>query len=119
MTSKAGMNVNEVLVQELHKPVIKKLKRRKVYSRFKDNLWAEDLAEMGLLTSFNHGIQYLLCVIDVFTKYACVKPLMNRKAKAFLDGFIGVANTSKRKPNSLWIDQGREFYKTFAKMVRL
>ena len=43
--------------------------------RFKDNIWAADLAEMGSLSSKNQGVKYLLCVTDVFTKYAWVKPL--------------------------------------------
>ena len=43
------IKVNEVLAEELHKPVIKKFKRRKVYARLKDNIWVADLAEMGLL----------------------------------------------------------------------
>ena len=58
------------LAQELHKPVIKNFKRRKVYARFKDNIWAADFAEMGSLFSKNRGVKYLLCVINVFTKYA-------------------------------------------------
>ena len=64
-----------MLAQELHKLVIKKFKRRKVYVRFKDNIWAEDLAEMGPLSTKNRGVTYLICVIDVFTKYAWVTPL--------------------------------------------
>ena len=68
----SGVSVNEELAQELHKPVIKKLKRR-VYERCKDNIWATDLAEMGSLSSKNWGDKYLLCVIDVLTKYALVK----------------------------------------------
>ena len=63
-------NVNEVLPQELHKPVIKKLKRRKVYARFKDNIQAADLAEMGSLSTKNWSVKYSLCFIDIFTKYA-------------------------------------------------
>ena len=66
-----GVSVNEQLAEELHKPVIRKFKRRKVYARFKDNIWAADLAEMGSLSSMNKNFKYLLCVIDVFTKYAC------------------------------------------------
>ena len=42
-----GADVNEVLAQELHKPVIKKFKRREVYARFQDNIWAADSAETG------------------------------------------------------------------------
>ena len=53
MTSKVRANINELLAQELHKPVIKKFKGRKVYMRFKDNIWAADLAEMGSLHSKN------------------------------------------------------------------
>ena len=74
---KAGLrtkaNVKSVLAQEIHKPVLKKFKRRKVYARFKDNVWAADLDEMGPLSTNNQGVKYLLCVIDIFTKYAWVK----------------------------------------------
>ena len=58
------VNINEVLAQELNKSMVKKLKRRKGYARFKDNIWAPDLAEMGLLSSKNCGAKYLLCVCD-------------------------------------------------------
>ena len=68
------MDLNEVVAQTIHKPVIKKLKRRKLYSRFKDNIYAADLTEMGSLSSTNRGVNYLLCdhiwVKDVFTKHA-------------------------------------------------
>ena len=47
----AGMSVNEEIAEELHKPVIKKIKRRKIYARFKDNIWAADLGEMRSLSS--------------------------------------------------------------------
>ena len=58
--SATKIKVNEVLAKELHKPVINKFKRRKVYSRFKDNTWSADLAEMGSLSSKNCGVKYLL-----------------------------------------------------------
>ena len=77
----AKAKVNEELAQELHKPVIKKFKRRKVYTRFNDGIWATDLAEMASLSSKNWGDKHLLCVIDVFTKYAWVKPLKDKKVK--------------------------------------
>ena len=104
----SGISVNEQLAEELHKPVIKKFKKRKVYTRFKDNIWASDLAEMGLLSSKNN--KYSLCVIDVFTKYAWVKPLKDKKGKTVLNIFIKIVNESNRKPNKLWVDQGTEFY---------
>ena len=65
-----GVSVIEQLADELHKPVIKKFKRRKVYVRFKDNISAADLAEMRSLSCKNRNFKYLLCAIDVFTKYA-------------------------------------------------
>ena len=79
------MKVNEKLAEELHKPVIKNFKRRKVYTRFKDNIWAADLAEMGSLSSGNKNVKYLICVIDVFTKYAWVKLLKDKKDKTVLN----------------------------------
>ena len=71
----SGISVNEQLAEKLDKPAIKKLKRRKAYARFKDNIGAAGLAEMGSLSSKNKNVKYVLCVIDVFTKYAWVKPL--------------------------------------------
>ena len=59
--------VNEQLAKESHKLVIKKFTRKKVYPRFKDNIWGADLTEMGSLSSKNKNVEYLLCVIDVFT----------------------------------------------------
>ena len=53
----SGASVNEVLAQELHKPVIKSFKRKKVYSKFKENIWAEDLAETGSLSSKYQGVK--------------------------------------------------------------
>ena len=59
--------------------MFEKVKRRKVYVRFKENVWVADLAEMVLLSSKNQGVKYLLCVIDAFTKYAWFKPLKDKK----------------------------------------
>ena len=99
-----------MLAQELQKSVIKKFKRRKAYARFKDNIWAADLAEMGSLSSKNWGAKCLSCVINVFTKYSCIKPLKDKKAKLDFYGFIEIVNESKCKRNKLWVDQGKEFY---------
>ena len=58
--TESGISVNEQLAEEFNKPV-KKKKRRKIYARFKDNIWAADLAEMGSLSSENKNIKYLFC----------------------------------------------------------
>ena len=74
-TSKAGVSVNEQLSEELHKPVIEKSKRTKVYTRLKDNIWSADLPETVSLSFKNRNVKKLLCLTDFFTKHAWVKPL--------------------------------------------
>ena len=105
----SGTGVNEQLAEELHKPVTKNFNRRKAYAIFKEYIWAPDLAEMESLSSKNKNVKYLLCAIDVFTKYAWVKSLKN-KGKTVLNGFMEIVSESNHKPNRLWVDQGREFY---------
>ena len=70
---------NEQLANELHKPIIRKFEKRRVYSTFKDNIWGADLADMQLLSKYNKGIRLLLCVINIFSKYAWVVPLKDKK----------------------------------------
>ena len=103
---KAGLevSVNEQITEELNKPVTKKFKRRNFCVKFKDNIWAADLAEMESLPSKNKNVKYLLCVIDVFTRYPCFKPLKNKKCKTILNAFIEIVNESNRKTNKLWVD---------------
>ena len=81
ISSRSGI-VNEPnyqLANELHKPIIRKFKKRKVYSSFRDNIWGVDLADMQSLSKFNKGIKYLLCAIDLFSKYAWVIPIKDKK----------------------------------------
>ena len=59
---------NQQLVEELHKPIIKKFEKRKVHATFRDNIRGADLADMQLLSRYNKGIRFLLCVIDIFSK---------------------------------------------------
>ena len=66
--SGSGTPQNEQLANELHKPIIRKFEKRRVYSTFKDNIWGADLADMQLLSKYNKGIRFLLCVIDAFSK---------------------------------------------------
>ena len=100
----------------MHKPGTKKFKRRRVFARFKNNVWAADLAKMWSFSLKNKNVEYVLCVIDVFPKYAWVKPLKDNKCKTVLNAFIEIANKSNGKPNKLWVDPGRE--QTYARMVR-
>ena len=70
---------NEQLANELHKPIIRRFEKRRVYSTFTDNVWGVDLVDMQLLSKYNKGIRFLLCVIDIFSKYAWVVPLKDKK----------------------------------------
>ena len=88
---------NSELANELHKPFIKKLKRRKVYSSFKSNIWGVDLADMQLISKYNKGIRYLLCAIDLFSKYDFVVPLKDKKSTTIVNAFKSFLNKSKRK----------------------
>ena len=76
----ANNNKKVQLANEIHKPIIKKFNKRKAYSSFKDNIWGVDLADVQLLSKFNKRFRFLLCVIDIFCKYAWVIPLKDKKA---------------------------------------
>ena len=106
---------NQQLDSELYKSIIRKFKRRKLYSSFKDNIWCADLANMQLISKYNKGIRYLLCVIDLFSKYAFVVLLKDKKGTIIVNAFQSILDNSKRKPNEIWVDQGSEFYNTYFK----
>ena len=101
---------NQQLANELHKPIFRKFKKRKVYSSLKDNIWGVDFADMQLLSKYNKGIRYPLCAIDLFSKYAFVVPLKDKKGTTIVNAFQSILNNSKRKPNKIWVDQGSKFY---------
>ena len=90
--------------------VINLLYKKKVYSQFKDNIWGVDLADMQSLSRKNKGIKYLLCVIDLYSRYAFVIPLKNKKGISIVNAFNKLIKQSSRKPNKKWVDQGGEFY---------
>ena len=104
-----------ILADELHKLVIKKFNKRKLYSQFKDNLWGVDLADTQSLSKKNKNIKYLLCAIDLYGKYAFVIPLKDKKGISVTNGFNKIIKQSGRKPNKIWVDQGSEFYNHFFK----
>ena len=108
LTNKS-ISQNQQLAEELHKPIIKKFKK-KVHSPFKDNIWGDDLADMQLLSRYNKGIKFLLCVIDIFSKYAWVVPLKDKKGVSIVAAFQSILKQSNRKPNKIWVDKGSEFY---------
>ena len=108
---------NEQLANELHKPIIRKFEKRKIYSTFKDNIWGVDLADMQLLSKYNRGIRFLLCVVDNFSKYAWVVPLKDKKCISIVKAFQSILKQSNRKPNQIWVDKGSEFYNAYFKKL--
>ena len=106
---------SSILADELHKPIIKKFEKRKVYSQFKDIIWGVDLADMQSLSRQNKGIKHLLCVIDLYSKYAFVIPLKDKKGISILNVFDKIIKQYNRKPNKIWVDQGGEFYNNIFK----
>ena len=126
--SGSGIANNEIkqnlqLAEELYKPIITNFKKRTVYSRFKDNIWGVDLADMQSLSKYNKGIKYLLCSIDLFSKYAWVVPIKNKKGISIVDPFQKIlkesnrsrANSKGHKPNKIWVDKGSQFYNNYFK----
>ena len=105
----SGIASSLVLADELHKPIINKFNKRKVYSQFKDNIWGVDLADMQSLSRKNKGIKYLLCAVDLYSKYAFVIPLKDEKGISIVNVFNKIKQ-SNRKPNKIWVDQASEFY---------
>ena len=93
---------NQQLAKELHKPIIRKFEKRKVHAAFKDNIWGADLADMQLLSRFNKGIRFLLCVIDISSKYAWVVPLKNKKGISIVKAFQSILKQlNSRKPHKI------------------
>ena len=65
---------------------------------------------MQLIRKFNKRFKFLLCVINVFSKYAWVVPLKDKKGVSIVDAFQKILDDSNRKPNKIWIDKGSQFY---------
>ena len=90
--------------------IIRKFEKIKVYSSFRDNIWGTDLVDMELLSKFNKGFRFLLCIFDIFSKYAWVIPLKDKKGISIVNAFQKILKESNRKPNEIWLDKGSEFY---------
>ena len=83
---------------------------KKDNSGFKDNIWVADLANMQFISKFNKEFRLLFCVIDIFSKYAWVVPLKDKKGVSIVNAFQKILKESNRKPNKIWVDKGSEFY---------
>ena len=101
---------NKELAEELHKPIIRKFKKRKVQSPLIDNIWGADLADMQLISKLNKGFRFLLSVIDIFCKYGWVIPFKDKKGITFTNAFQKKLNESKPENKGNMIEKARRFY---------
>ena len=92
---------NPQLAGELHKPIIRNFKKVTVYSSFKDNICGAVLADMQSISKINKGFRFLLCVIDIFSKYAWVVSLKDKKGVTIANAFQKMLSYSMRKPNKI------------------
>ena len=83
---------------------------------FRNNIWGVGLADMQSLSKYNNGIKYLLCAIDLLSKYAWVVPLKDKRGISIVNAFQKII-TKGRKPNKIWIDQDGEFYNNLFKRL--
>ena len=72
-----------------------------MHSTFRDNIWGVDLADMQLISKFNKGFRFILCAIDIFSKYTWVGPLKDKKCVSIVNAFQKLLKQSKRKPNKI------------------
>ena len=109
LVNKSATEPNYQLANTLHKQIIKTFKRRKLYSSFRDNIYGVDLADMESLRKYKKGIKYLLCGINLFSKYAWVVPLKDKRGFTIVNAFQNIISKG-HKTNKIWVDQGGEFY---------
>ena len=98
---------------------LKKFQKGRVYSSFKDNIWGADLANIQLISKFDIGIRFLLCVINIFSKDAWGFPLKYKKGVTIVNAFQKILNNSiklhskkknkKKQTNEIWVDKGGKF----------
>ena len=100
---------NKQIVEELHETIIRKFKKIKVHSPFIDNIWGANLADVHLISRFNKGFRFLLCVIDIYSKYAWVIPLKDKKAITITDAFQNILDESNHKPNKILVHKDSGF----------
>ena len=92
----------------MHKPTRKTMKRNKVDAPEIDSLWEADLAFVQDIAKENDGVNHLLVVIDVFSKYVWVRLMKNKTARSLLEAFDSILSDG-RKPEKLRTDKGTEF----------
>ena len=105
---KNGIKHNEQSAEQLHKPNFRKSKKIKLHLSFK--IWGADLVDMQLISKYDRGIKFLLQVTDIFSKYAWVGPLKDKKGITIPNDFKKILHESGHKPNKIWVNESSEFH---------
>ena len=129
--SQMTMSINKTiekqqqLAKEVFSPQITKFKRQRIIPLYKDETWSADLIDRSSLSKYNNNYNFILTVIDIFTKYAWDIPLKNKSGLSITNVFKIVLSEhpqggfEPRKPEKLWVDRGSEFYnKTFKSLLK-
>ena len=99
---------SDELAEELHNPIRKKSKKRRVFASNVDAIWAADLVDMQSFSKANKGNKYILMIIDVFSKYGWAIPIKTKTGTEVAKAFNELWKTNAQK--KLWTDKGKEFY---------
>ena len=83
------------LAEELHKPIKRKIEKRRVLVNGIDRIWAADLVDMQAFSKFNRGVKYLLAVIDVLSKYGWLIPLKDKTGKSVASALKTISNMTR------------------------
>ena len=103
----SGITWIDQLADEIHKPVVKKFRKRKVYVSGIDKIWAADLVDMQSFSKFNCGVKYFLTVIDVFSKFGWMLSLKDKTGGSVANALKEIFK--QRKPEKIWTDKGKNF----------
>lgn len=93
----------------LHKPIRKKFPRNRYILSNINELWQADLSDMRTYAQYNDGFNYILCVIDVFSKYAFARPMKKKNSETTKECFESIFTESNSTPTHIQSDKGTEF----------
>ena len=94
-SSDDGVEWTNQLAKELHKPAIRKFRKRRVFTPAVNWIWACDLADLSMYSRSNKGFKYLLCVIDTFSKYGYIVPIKFKNAEETAKAFESLFKSEK------------------------
>ena len=117
LANKSATEPNYQLANELHRHIIRKSKRGRVYSSSRETIWVVDLADVQPLSKYKRGIKYLLWAINLVSKYGWVVPLKGNRGITIVNAFQKMISKG-RKPNKIRVDQGGEFYNLSKKTLK-